>query len=77
MKVSDVSKKSLAAQANLKEGDLLLSIDGRPMSELVRTDGSAQSGLIQLQVDLATRTGEVPLVVVREGKELTLKMPGE
>jgi len=74
VQVSDVTKNSLAADAKLVKGDLLLSIDGRPISEMVGTDGRALSGLIQMQVDLATRTGAVPVVIVREGKEMALEM---
>jgi S1-C subfamily serine protease len=75
VQVSAVTAGSLAAQAQLKVGDILLSIDGRPMFELVTADGNALPGLIQLQVDLVTRTGNVPLVIVRDGKQLTLQMP--
>jgi len=75
VQVSEVTRDSLADKAKLEKGDLLLSIDGRAIAELVTTEGRAQSGLIQLQVDLATRTGEVPLAIVRDGKEMTLVMP--
>jgi len=74
VQVSEVTKNSLGDKAKLEKGDLLLAIDGRPISELVGADGRALSGLIQMQVDLATRTGTVPVVVVREGKEMMLEM---
>jgi S1-C subfamily serine protease len=75
VQVRDVADKSLAFRANLKPGDILLSIDGRHMSELVTANGQALPGLIQLQVDLVTRTGSVPLGIIRDGKLQTLQMP--
>jgi S1-C subfamily serine protease len=74
VRVKAVTPNSLAARAQLKPGDVLLSIDGRRMSEFVTSNGQALPGLIQLQVDLVTRTDAVPLVIVRDGKEQTLQM---
>jgi hypothetical protein len=75
VQVKAVTKGSLAARAKLQQGDILVSIDGRPMSELVTGGGQPLPGLMQLQVDLVTRTGNVPLEVIRDGKLQTLQMP--
>ena len=75
VQVKAVTANSLAASAKLRSGDILVSIDGRPMSELVTASGQALPGLMQLQVDLVTRTGTVPLEVIRDGNPQTLQMP--
>jgi S1-C subfamily serine protease len=75
VQVKAVTKDSLAASAGLKSGDIILSIDGRPTSELVNSSGTPLPNLIQFQVDIVTRAGEIPIVVLRDGKEQTLKMP--
>ncbi len=75
VQVSALTHDSLAERARLEVGDILLEIDNRPMSDLVAADGSVLPGLIQLQLDLVTRSGEVPLIVVRKGEQVTLKMP--
>jgi hypothetical protein len=64
--VEDVFKGSGAEQAGMQKGDLLVSIDGRPLWQIG-----------QILSDLATRTGKVPLGVVRQNKEITLEMPLE
>lgn len=64
--VEDVFKGSGAEQAGVQKGDLLVSIDGRPLWQIG-----------QILADLATRTGKVPLGVVRQNKEITLEMPLE
>jgi S1-C subfamily serine protease len=74
VRVNEISKDSVAASSGLKIGDLVVSIDGRPISELVTPDGRLLPAMVQLQVDLATRTGDVPLVIVRDAKEQTLQM---
>jgi len=53
----------------------LLEIDGHPVSELVGTDGHALPALVQVELDLATRTGTVPLKIERGGQAQTLQMP--
>jgi putative serine protease PepD len=74
VQVQEVTPGSLAANAGVMKDDIILSIDGRPISELVSGDRAALPGLIKLQVDLATRTDEVPLIITRKGVEQTLKM---
>ena len=75
VKVSDIMPRSLMAEAGVKKGDLLVSLDGRPMAELVSPDNRETLAMLQLKVDLVTRPGPVPLVVQREGKEQSLSMP--
>ncbi len=72
--ITSVETASLASDAGLLKDDLLVSIDGKPVTELVTPDARPLAGLIQLQLDFATRTGNVPLVIIRDGKEQTLQM---
>lgn len=62
-KVNAVQPGSLAEQAGLQKDDIVVSIDKRPLNQLP-----------QIQMDLATRSGSVPMGIVRDGKELTLEM---
>jgi len=71
--VSDVTAGSLAQSAGVQKGDYLVAIDGRPMIKLVAGTYALPS-MTQLQVDLQTRTGDVPVEVLRDGKEMTLQM---
>jgi hypothetical protein len=72
--VTSVDPKSLASDSGLRKDDIVVSIDGKPVTELVAPDARPLAGLIQLQLDLATRTGTVPLVIIRGEKEQTLQM---
>jgi hypothetical protein len=65
-RVDAVAPGSLAEKAGLKKGDVVISIDRRPIAQLP-----------QIQVDLATRSGMVPMGIQRDGKDLTLEMPLE
>lgn len=60
--VSSVAQNSPAAAAGLKAGDVITSIDGRPLTD---------SGDVMRQ--LSDRSGNVTIVVVRDRKELTLR----
>ena len=62
--VTEVIAGSLAEQAGVQKGDLLVSIDSKPLWQIG-----------QILMDLATRTGKVPVVVIRENKEVTLDLP--
>jgi S1-C subfamily serine protease len=72
--VDEIASGSLADAAKLKRGDTLVSIDGHPISELVAGNRETP-GMLQLKADLITRKGAVPLVVLRDGKEVALTMP--
>jgi serine protease Do/serine protease DegQ len=61
--IAQVSPRSAAARAGLKEGDVVLSINGRP----VRDGGSLRNAIGVLEVGEAVR-----LEVLRDGKPLTL-----
>ena len=74
VQVQDVTPGSLAANAGVLKDDIITSIDGRPISELVSGDRAALPGLIKLQVDLATRTDAVSLEIQRKGEPKTLIM---
>ncbi|HVX84707.1 MAG TPA: PDZ domain-containing protein [Phycisphaerae bacterium] len=63
-RVDAVAPGSLAEKAGLKKGDIVVSIDRRPINQLP-----------QIQMDLATRSGMVPLGIQRDGKDITLEMP--
>jgi hypothetical protein len=58
-------------------GDVLVSIDNRAVGTLVNNDSHPTPELNMLQVDLATRTGTVPLGVIRAGQttETTVDLP--
>lgn len=74
--VTDIAQGTLAANSTLKSDDVLLSIDGRPVSDFIAPDGRMPlPELIHLQADLATRTGQMPLGILREGKEVTIAIP--
>ena len=60
--VSSVAPKSAAATAGLKAGDVITSINGRPIND---------SG--DLMRELSDLSGDVTIVVLRDKKELTLK----
>jgi len=75
LRITDVKAKSLADAAGLKKGDVIESIDGQPVSELVNEQGLGFPRLRELQTDFATRTDDVPLEIVRDGKDVKLTMP--
>jgi serine protease Do/serine protease DegQ len=61
--VSQVANKSPAQKAGIKPGDIVISVDGKPVTNVAEL-----RNVIGLQ-----RVGEkVKLIVIREGKELTL-----
>jgi S1-C subfamily serine protease len=60
--VSSVTKDSAAAKAGLKAGDVITSINGRPVDD---SD--------DLVSELENATGDVTIIVVRDKKEMTLK----
>lgn len=63
--VSSVTPDSPASKAGLKQGDVLLSFDGKPINEMRRLPRMvAEAGLNR----------EVPLSVWRDGKNLSLKV---
>ena len=61
--VSSVSQNSAAAKAGMKAGDVITSINGRQVSD---SDDFTR--------ELTGLTGEVTIVVLRDKKELTLKV---
>ena len=60
--VSSVARDSAAAKAGVKAGDVIISIDGRAISD---SD--------DLMRELRALKGEITLVVLRDRKEITLK----
>ncbi len=62
--VTDVLKDSAAERAGLHKDDLILTLDRRSIGQL-----------LQILPDLATRTGNVDLGVLRDNKEITLELP--
>ena len=60
--VSSVAQNSAAATAGLKAGDVITSINGRPLND---------SG--DLMRELSDLSGEVTIAILRDRKELTLK----
>jgi S1-C subfamily serine protease len=62
-RVDAVAPGSPAEKAGLKKDDIVVSIDKKPLNQLP-----------QIQMDLATRSGSVPLGIVRDGKEQTLEL---
>ena len=66
VRVEEVSPGSPADKAGLKKDDIVVSIDRRPIMQLPL-----------IQSDLATRTGSVPMGIIRDGKEMTLELPLE
>jgi S1-C subfamily serine protease len=75
--LTKVEEHSLADRAGLKVGDVLVSIDNRAVGTLVNNDSHPTPELNMLQVDLATRTGTVPLGVIRASQttETTVDLP--
>ncbi len=63
-RVDAVAPNSPAARAGLQPNDIVVSIDGRPINQLP-----------QIQMDLATRSGSVPMGIFRNGKEMKLDLP--
>ena len=61
VKIDTVLTGGAAEEAGLKPGDVLLSMDGAPLDHLV-----------ELQNGLKERPGEREMVVMRDGKEITL-----
>lgn len=78
VKVTSVTPGSLAEKAGIKSGDVILSIDKHPISELVSPGGVRQTPeMLQLRVGFVTRTGDaadVPVQVIQGGAEVTLHM---
>lgn len=62
--VGAIAAKSPATKAGVKQGDVILSFDGKPVKE---------SRLLPRMVGEATIGGKVPLTVWRDGKELKLE----
>jgi hypothetical protein len=74
--VTSVDAGSLADMAKLQAGDVILSIDSRPISELVSREGRQQSPeMLQLRADLTTRTGSIAINIIRGDQEQTVSMP--
>ncbi len=63
VRVDEVLKNSLAEKAGLKKGDIILSIDNRPIVQLPR--------ILQ---DLSTRSGETKIGIIRDEKEIELTL---
>ncbi len=78
VRVTSVDAGSLAGKAGLKTDDVILAIDNRLISTFVSNDRQPLAELIQFQVDLFTRTGNIPLDIIRTGPdgdhEITLQM---
>ncbi len=76
VQVITVTAGSPAEKAGIKAGDVMLSIDGKPMSELVLPNRKQQSPeLLSLRASLVTRTSAVPIGVIQaDGSEKTLDM---
>lgn len=64
VRVDDVIKNSLGERAGLKKGDIILTLDGRPITQLPR--------ILQ---DLSTRTDDVSIGIIRDEKEMELTLP--
>jgi S1-C subfamily serine protease len=64
--VKEVAAGSALEKAGLKKDDILVGIDDISIQYLER-----------IQLDLATRSGSVPVNIFRGGKEITLEMPLE
>jgi len=62
--VKDVAAGSLAEKAGLQKNDIVVTIDRKSIWQMP-----------QIQWDLATETGSVPIGIVRGDKEETLSMP--
>jgi len=60
--VSSVSRDSAAAKAGIKAGDVIVSINGKAVSD----SGDVMNALEDI-------TGEATIVVLRDKKEMTLK----
>ena len=73
--ITGVESGSLAAKAGLKKDDVLVSIDNRPISDLVSPDARQLPEMLQLRADLATRDGQIALGIIRGDQEQTLQMP--
>jgi len=66
MRVMDVMAGSAAEWAGVKVSDLLVSLDGRPLADMVG---------VQVALTLALPGGKGRLVVERDGERLTLDVP--
>ena len=73
--VTGVDTGSLADKAKLQVGDVILSIDSRPISELVSREGRQSPEMLQLRADLTTRTGSIAIAIIRGDQEQTVSMP--
>ena len=76
--VTSVEPGSLAAKAGLQKDDVIVAIDNRLISTFISKDRQPLAEFIQFQVDLFTRTGNIPLDIIRTGTggdhEQTLQM---
>jgi S1-C subfamily serine protease len=54
---------SPAEKAGLKKGDIVMSLDGRPIWELPK-----------IQLELESKTGPVTIGILRDGKEQTVDL---
>lgn len=62
--VSDVEAGSLAEKAGLQKNDIVIRIDKHPISQMK-----------DIQMDMATQTGSVPVEILRNDKEMTVELP--
>jgi S1-C subfamily serine protease len=65
LKVERVKAGSLAEQAGVKKGDIILSVGEHPVYPFM---------LPRIMRELATRTGAMKIVLLREGKEVTVEV---
>lgn len=78
VKVTSVTASSLAEKAGIKPGDVILSIDKHPISELVSPDGRRQTPeMLQLRLGFVTRAADnsdVPVDVIQGGVEKSVQV---